>query len=40
MTYDAVILGAGHEDWVHGRPTPFLPGKTAYTLTLEPAPKR
>lgn len=32
--------GAGHEDWVHGRPTPFLPGKTAYTLTLEPAPKR
>ncbi|TKR32847.1 penicillin acylase family protein [Luteimonas gilva] len=29
--------GAGHEDWVHGRPTPFLPGKTEYTLTLKPA---
>ena len=28
--------GAGHEDWVQGKPTPFLPGKTAYTLTLEP----
>ena len=29
--------GAGHEDWVHGRPTPFLPGATKYTLTLAPA---
>lgn len=28
--------GAGHDDWVHGRPTPFLPGKTAYTLKLAP----
>jgi penicillin amidase len=28
--------GAGHEDWVHGRATPFLPGKTEYTLTLKP----
>jgi penicillin G amidase len=28
--------GAGHEDWVQGRPTPFLPGKTEYTLTLKP----
>lgn len=28
--------GAGHEDWVHGRPTPFLPGKAEYTLTLKP----
>lgn len=28
--------GAGHDDWAHGRPTPFLPGKTAYTLTLNP----
>jgi penicillin amidase len=28
--------GAGHDDWVHGRPTPFLPGKTEYTLTLAP----
>lgn len=29
--------GAGHDDWVQGRPTPFLPGKTEYTLTLAPA---
>lgn len=29
--------GAGHDDWVHGRATPFLPGKTVYTLTLAPA---
>jgi penicillin G amidase len=29
--------GAGHDDWVHGRPTPFLPGKTEYTLKLAPA---
>ncbi|MEL1263909.1 penicillin acylase family protein [Pseudoxanthomonas putridarboris] len=28
--------GAGHDDWVHGRPTPFLPGKAEYTLTLKP----
>jgi penicillin amidase len=28
--------GAGHEDWVHGRPTPFLPGETEHTLTLRP----
>jgi penicillin G amidase len=28
--------GAGHEDWVHGRPTPFLPGETRYTLRLNP----
>jgi len=28
--------GAGHEDWVHGRPTPFLPGPARYTLRLEP----
>ncbi len=28
--------GAGHDDWVHGRPTPFLPGKTEYALKLEP----
>ena len=30
--------GAGHDDWVQGRPTPFLPGKPAYTLTLKPTP--
>ncbi len=28
--------GAGHDDWVHGRPTPFLPGKAAHTMKLEP----
>jgi penicillin amidase len=27
---------AGHEDWEEGRPTPLLPGKTAYTLRLVP----
>jgi penicillin amidase len=29
--------GAGHEDWVHGRPTPFLPGSVAHRLQLKPA---
>ncbi|NKF21833.1 penicillin acylase family protein [Solimonas marina] len=29
--------GAGHEDWVHGRVVPFLPGATRYTLTLTPS---
>lgn len=29
--------GAGHEDWVQGRPSPFLPGETRYTLKLTPA---
>ena len=29
--------GAGHEDWVHGRPTPFLPGPTQHSLRLVPA---
>ncbi len=28
---------AGHEDWVAGRPSPFLPGPAAHTLTLSPA---
>jgi penicillin amidase len=28
--------GAGHDDWVRGRPTPFLPGKTEHTLRLTP----
>lgn len=28
--------GAGHADWVTGAPTPFLPGPTVYTLTLQP----
>jgi len=26
--------GLGHDDWVTGKPTPFLPGETKYTLTL------
>ena len=26
----------GHSDWVHGLPSPFLPGDAAYTLTLTP----
>ncbi len=30
------FFGAGHQDWVKGRPTPLLPGDTRYTLTLEP----
>ncbi|KRE91333.1 peptidase S45 [Frateuria sp. Soil773] len=29
-------FGAGHEDWVNGRPTPLLPGPARHTLTLEP----
>ncbi len=28
--------GAGHEDWVRGRPTSFLPGRTMHTLLLMP----
>jgi penicillin amidase len=28
--------GAGHEDWVQGRSTPFLPGPSRYTMTLLP----
>ncbi|HEY2396935.1 MAG TPA: penicillin acylase family protein [Rudaea sp.] len=30
------FYGAGHEDWVKGRATPFLPGATKYTFTLKP----
>jgi penicillin amidase len=26
----------GHDDWVHARPSPFLPGAIEYTLTLTP----
>ena len=26
--------GAGHKDWEQGKPSPFLPGETIYTLTL------
>lgn len=28
---------AGHEDWVQGRPTPFLPGPAKWTLRMRPA---
>jgi penicillin amidase len=28
--------GAGHEDWVQGQPTPFLPGKPQYVLRMRP----
>lgn len=31
---------AGHEAWVTGEPSPFLPGATVYTLQLTPAPPR
>lgn len=27
---------AGHDAWVHGEPTPLLPGETLHTLTLTP----
>ncbi len=30
------FFGRGHEDWVHGRPSPFLPGAAVHTLTLTP----
>ena len=29
--------GAGHDDWVQGRPTPFLPGATMHTLRMVPS---
>ena len=30
------FYGAGHEDWAHGKATPFMPGETKYTLRLSP----
>lgn len=30
-------FGKGHEAWVHGKPTPLLPGPAKYSLTLAPA---
>lgn len=30
------FYGAGHEDWVNGRPTRLLPGSDRYTLVLQP----
>ena len=29
---------SGHEDWVAGRPTPYLPGPARWTLEMKPAP--
>jgi penicillin amidase len=31
------FFGAGHEDWVRGRPTPLMPGRSIHTLMLKPA---
>ena len=30
------FYGVGHEDWAQGKPTPFLPGDTKYTLRISP----
>jgi penicillin amidase len=30
------FYGAGHRDWVEGRPAPLLPGETKYRLRLTP----
>ena len=30
------FFGRGHDNWVMGRPSPFLPGEPAHTLTLTP----
>jgi penicillin amidase len=32
--------GSGHDDWVHGRPTPFLPGPARHVLRLVPGANR
>jgi penicillin amidase len=31
---------AGHEDWVRGAPSPFLPGPAEHTLRLQPVGRR
>src|SRR5690606_22151941 len=31
------FYGAGHADWVDGKPTPFLPGVTQYRLGMKPS---
>ena len=28
--------GAGHQAWVRGEPTPFLPAKTQHSLEMKP----
>ena len=30
------FYSAGHQDWVRGKPSPFLPGAASHTLTLQP----
>jgi penicillin G amidase len=30
------FYGAGHDDWVEGRPTPFMPGSVLHSLQLSP----
>lgn len=30
---------AGHQAWIRGEPSPFLAGRAAHTLSLEPAPR-
>jgi penicillin amidase len=30
------FFGRGHEDWVKGTPSAFLPGEPVHTLTLTP----
>jgi penicillin G amidase len=32
------FYGKGHDHWVKGEPSPFLPGPSQYTLTLTPRP--
>jgi penicillin amidase len=31
------FYSAGHDEWVRGSPSPFLPGMTRHTLTLQPS---
>lgn len=33
----SAFYGRGHDDWVRGLSSPFLPGEARYTLTLNPA---
>ncbi len=33
----SAFYGRGHDDWVLGRPSPFLPGASLHSLTLVPA---
>jgi len=33
----AAVCRRGHDEWVHGRPSPFLPGDPQHELALIPA---